>query len=128
MAYIFKDLNVRDPFVTPSTEVMLEDTKVVVQSVWRLLNTEEGEVPYFRNYGIDIKRLLQLPLTKDNIEGINNYVKARLEAFEDRATVVHTDVEVTIETGTISMIFYVRVKTTGETVVLPKWIIQLNTI
>lgn len=128
MAYIFKDINVRDPFVSTSTDIMLEDTKVVVQSVWRLINTEEGEVPYFRNYGIDMKRLTQLPLNKENIDGIIEYIKRRIEAFEDRATIVHTHIDGNVETGEISMIFYLRVNTTGETATLPAWRIQLDTI
>lgn len=128
MACIFRDLNVRDPFVSASTDIMLEDTKVVVQSVWRLINTEEGEVPYFRNYGLNLKRMLQLPFTKDNVSQIVDYVKKRLEVFEDRAEIIQTYVDGSAETGELSMSFYIKVKTTGETVTLPKWTIQLNTI
>ena len=83
--YIFKDLNVRDPYVTDSTDVMIYDSKVIVQSIWRLMNTEEGEIPNFRNYGLNIKQFMQYPLTEETVSSIYNYVKSRIEAFEDRA-------------------------------------------
>ena len=44
--YIFADLNTRDDFVSTSKETLLYDTKVVVQSIWRLLTTEEGEINF----------------------------------------------------------------------------------
>ena len=74
MAYILYDLNVRDPFVTDSTELMLKDTKVVVQSLWRLMMTEEGEIPNFRSYGLDVKQFSQYPLTKATANAIYDYV------------------------------------------------------
>ena len=73
--YVFSDINVRDPFVTSSLDTMLYDTKTIVQGVWRLLTTEEGEIPNFRQYGLNVKRFSQYPLTNDTVNGIYNYVK-----------------------------------------------------
>ena len=64
VSYIFSDLNVRDEFVTDSKAVMIYDSTDIIQSVWRLLTTEEGEIPNFRNYGLDVKRYCQYPLQK----------------------------------------------------------------
>ena len=80
--YVYSDLNVRDPFVSDSTEVLLYDTKAIIQGVWRLLNTEEGEIPNFRQYGLSVKRFCQYPLTTETVDGIYNYVKERIEVFE----------------------------------------------
>ena len=102
LVYILSDLNVRDPFVSSSTEVMLYDTKVIVQGIWRLLTTEEGEIPNFRQYGLSIKRFSQYPLNNDTVEGIYNYVKERLETFETRAEIIKADVDVDFEQGVIS--------------------------
>lgn len=124
--YIFTDLNVRDEFVTTSKDIMIFDTKVVVQSIWRLINTEVGEIPNFRSYGLNIKQFLQYPLNKETVETIYNYVKNRVTAFEGRADIIRAEVDVDFNLGTISMEFYLRVKSTGETVKLPTWIIQVG--
>lgn len=127
VTYIFKDLNVRDPFVTDSTDVMIYDTKVIVQSIWRLMNTEEGEIPNFRNYGMNIKQFMQYPLTEDTINGIYRYIKGRIEAFEDRAQVIKSDVDVDFEEGYIFMILYLRMKSTQDVVKLPMFTIKVAT-
>lgn len=127
LVYILSDLNVRDPFVSSSTEVMLYDTKVIVQGIWRLLTTEEGEIPNFRQYGLSIKRFSQYPLNNDTVEGIYNYVKERLETFETRAEIIKADVDVDFEQGVISYTFYVRMRATSEVVKLPLWNVQVST-
>ena len=125
-SYIFTDLNVRDEFVTKSTDVMLYDTKVVVQSVWRLITTEVGEIPNFRNYGLSVKRFSQYPLTEETINTIYEYVKERVKAFEGRAEIIRTDVDANIENGTLYYTFYLRVLNTGEVAKLPTWVIQVG--
>lgn len=126
-AYIFSDLNVRDEHVSLSTDVLLYDTKVVVQSIWRLLTTEEGEIPNFRNYGLNIKQFLQFPLTDETVNGIYDYVKSRVEAFETRAEIIRSDVDVDFDYGRIYMEFYLRMKASGEVVKLPTWVVQVST-
>ena len=125
-SYIFTDLNVRDEFVTKSTDVMIFDTKVVVQSVWRLINTEVGEIPNFRNYGLSIKRFCQYPLTEETINTIYDYVKERVSAFESRAEIIRTDVDANIEEGTLYYTFYLRVLSTNDVVTLPTWTVQVG--
>ena len=126
MSYIFADLNVRETFVSPSTEILLYDTKVVVQSVWRLITTEEGEIPNFRSYGLNVKQFLQYPLTEGTIDTIYNYVKGKVEAFEGRADIISAEVGVDLNNGIIKMTFILRVKSTGETVKLPTWRVQVG--
>ena len=123
---VWQDLNVRDSFVSPSTDFLLYDTKVVVQSIWRLITTEEGEIPNFRAYGLSIKKYSQYPLTKDTIDTIYNYVKDRVAAFEDRGEIIKADVNASIEQQVVSMNFYVRVKKTGEVVKLPTWVVPVG--
>ena len=125
--YIFKDINVRDEFVTDSKDVMIYDTKVIIQSIWRLMNTEEGEIPNFRNYGMNIKQFMQYPLTDKTVNYIYNYIKGRIEAFEDRAEVIRSDVDVSFEEGYIYMILFLRMKSTGDVVKLPMFTIKVAT-
>ena len=126
MAYVFSDLNVRDKFVTNSTDVLIYDTTVIVQSVWRLLNTEEGEIPNFRNYGLSIKKFCQYPLNSETVDEIYNYVKERVEAFETRAEIIQADVDVDFENGLVKMQFYLRMKASEDVVKLPTWVVQVS--
>ena len=127
LTYVYSDLNVRDPYVSPSTEVMLYDTKAIVEGVWRLLTTEEGEIPNFRQYGLSVSRFSQYPLNSKTVDGIYNYVKERLEVFETRAEIIRADVDVDIEQGIIYMEFYLRMRASGEVVKLPTWSVQVST-
>lgn len=126
-SYIFSDLNVRDEFVSDSTSVMLYDSKDVVQSVWRLLTTEEGEIPNFRNYGLSIKRFCQYPLTMDTVQGIYDYVKNKIETYETRVDVIRADADVDFEQGQLIFDFYLRLKATGENIKVPTWVVQVAT-
>lgn len=124
--YIFQDLNVRDPFVSTSVDMLLYDEKVIVQSLWRLITTEEGEIPNFRIYGLSIKKYSQYPLTPETIKTVYNYVKNRIQAFEDRGEIIRADVDVDIEAEKVYYAFYVRMKTTGNIVKLPVWTITIG--
>lgn len=124
--YILQDINARDPFVTDSTDIMIYDTKVVVQSIWRLITTEEGEIPNFRVYGLSIKKFSQYPLTPETIQLIYNYVKNRVSAFEERGQIIRADVDADIEQESVYYNFYVQVTATGDVVKLPTWTVKLE--
>jgi phage baseplate assembly protein W len=126
-SYIFSDLNVRDEFVSDSTSVMLYDSKDVVQSVWRLLTTEEGEIPNFRNYGLSIKKYCQYPLSIDTIQEMYDYVKGKIETYETRVDVLRADVDVDFEQGLVIFDFYLVLKATSEMVKIPTWTVQVAT-
>jgi hypothetical protein len=69
---------------------------------------------------------MQYPLTKDTINYIYNYVKNRVSAFEERATVVKADVDVDFERQIISMAFYIQLNNTSNVVKLPIWNIKVG--
>ena len=100
--FIFSDLNVRDEFVSDSTSVLIYDTEDIIQSVWRLLNTEEGEIPNYRNYGINVKQFLQYPLAYETIKDIYDYVKGKIETYETRVSVYRANADVDFDNGLIS--------------------------
>ena len=126
MAHILYDLNVRDPFVSDSTDVMLKDTKVVVQSLWRLLTTEEGEIPNFRDYGLDIKQFSQYSLTQTTARMIYDYVIERIKIFEPRADIITATLDVDFERGMLLIAFTARAIPTGEVFQLPTWRISVG--
>ena len=123
--YVLQDINVKDDFVTTSTDFLLYDEKIIVQSIWRLITTEEGEIPNYRVYGLSIKRFSQYPLTPETINTIYEYVKGRVSTFEERGEVVKADVDVNIEIGEVYMYFYIRMRNTGRVVKLPVWTVQV---
>ena len=123
--YVLQDLNVRDEFVTASTDFLLYDEKVIVQSIWRLITTEEGEIPNFRVYGLSIKRFSQYPMTAETINMIYEYVKGRVATFEERGEIVKADVDTNFETGEVYMSFYVRIKNSQTVIKLPIWTVQV---
>ena len=125
--YIFSDLNVRDEFVTDSRAVVIYDTTDIIQSVWRLLTTEEGEIPNFRNYGLDVKRYMQYPLTEDTVNEIYEYVRGKIETYETRVNVLRADVSINFEQGRISYNFLLELKSTGEIIKIPTWEVQVTT-
>lgn len=127
VTYVFSDLNVRDPFVTNSKDVMLYDTRTVVQDLWRLLTTEEGEIPNFRQYGLSVKKFCQYPLSPETISAIYDYVKERIEFFETRVEVIRADVDIDVENGLIYFTFYVMMRASGEVITLPTWSVQVST-
>lgn len=127
VSYIFSDLNVRDEFVTDSKAVMIYDSTDIVQSIWRLLTTEEGEIPNFRNYGLDVKRYCQYPLTEETIEEIYRYVKGKIDTYEARVNVVKAKVDVDFDSGLIFYNFILEIKATGETITIPTWNVQVAT-
>lgn len=126
--YIFSDLNVRDEVVSGSTSVMIYDATDIVQSVWRLLTTEEGEIPNFRNYGIDVKQFSQYPLTEDTINEIYEYVKGKIQTYETRVDVVRTDVSIDFEQEVVKFNLYLMLKSTGELIKIPTWEVQVSTL
>ena len=127
VSYIFSDLNVRDEFVTDSKAVMIYDSTDIIQSIWRLLTTEEGEIPNFRNYGLDVKRYCQYPLTEETIEEIYRYVKGKIDTYEARVNVVKAKVDVDFDSGLIFYNFILEIKATGETITIPTWNVQVAT-
>lgn len=126
MAYILLDLNVRDPFVSDSTDVMLKDTKVVIQGLWRLLTTEEGEIPNFRSYGLNVKQFSQYPLTRETANMIYEYVLEKIKTFETRVEVLTALLDADFEKGQILITLTVRVIPTGEVYQLPTWRIGIT--
>lgn len=121
MSYILYDLNARDPFVSSSTDLMLKDTKVVVQEVWRLLTTEEGEIPNFRSYGLDVKQFSQYPLTRKTADMIYDYVLDKIKTFAPRAEVLTADLGADFQQGVITITITARAIPTGEVFQLPTW-------
>ena len=122
---VYLDINVRDPFVTTSTDIMIEDAKVIIQSILRLITTQEGEIPNYRSYGLNLKQFSQYPLTKQTASYISNYVENKINTFEQRVVVQKSILEADFENNAINMQMVVRIKSTGELVQIPMFSVSV---
>lgn len=120
---IYSDLNVRIEDISPNG-VTVKDTKAVVQSLWRLLNTQEGEIPNFRAYGLNVKQWLQKPLSEAMANDIFEHVQKKIQQFEPRGEIINVVADAKRDSGEITMRFTMRVIATGDTFQLPLWSVQ----
>ena len=125
MLVVYSDINTR-AINKQNTEFLTSDAKAVFQSIWRLLTTIEGEIPYYRGYGCNFKRFLQFHQTSRTADLIFEYAQAKVNEFEPRGRIVSASAEADISKNTLSMKFYVQVEATGETGVLPDLNVIVN--
>ena len=117
---IFLDLNARLSIVQPEDTMVVSDAQAVKQSLWRLLNTKEGEIPYFRGYGLDLEKYEQSPINKQTGQEIHEYIMNKVETYEPRAALAKApDVIANVDTGYFSFIYHFYVVATGEIIDLP---------
>lgn len=114
MPYVYTDLNTRLETVNPNDIMVIHDAQAIKQSLYRLLYTEVGEIPFYRNYGLNLKQFVQKPLTPETAQSIFNYVESRISAFEPRAEVINAVTDVDWINSSVIMEYTFRVRTTGE--------------
>ena len=117
---IFLDLNARLSIVQPEDTMVVSDAQAVKQSLWRLFNTKEGEIPYFRGYGLDLEKYEQSPINKGTAEEIHDYIMGKVKMYEPRAGLYRApDVVANVDTGFFSFTYHFYVIATGEIIDLP---------
>ena len=124
--FINSDLNVRLPQVNSSDTTVIVDKEAVMQSIYRLFNTEEGEIPFYRGYGINLKQFVQKPLGPMLAREINEYITAKIEAYEQRVTVYKVNAVSNFENSSVILQYYVKIKTTGEIVGLEPLVVPIG--
>lgn len=122
---VFSDLNVRLSQVDDSDNTIISDKEAVAQSVYRLFSTVEGEIPYYRTYGLNLKQFIQKPLTKSTTADIFDHVKQKIITFEPRAEIVTAVANADRDNGVISLIFTIKVKATNELIQLQSLDVQV---
>lgn len=115
---VFSDINTR--IIRPKEDKFLTtDAEAVFQSIWRLVTTHEGEIPYFRAYGCNLKRFEQLPLTESTADRIVDYLISKVERWETRGKIISADAKADYNNNSLYLQLYVQCNATGETGVLP---------
>lgn len=122
---VFSDINTR--IINPNVDKFLTtDAEAIFQSIWRLITTQEGEIPYFRAYGCNLKRFEQLPLTETTADRIFEYVTKKVETWETRGELVSANAKADYNNNTLYLQLVVRCKATNETGVLPDLKVELR--
>ena len=122
---VFSDINTR--IINPNVDKFLTtDAEAIFQSIWRLITTHEGEIPYFRAYGCNLKRFEQLPLTETTADRIVEYVTKKVETWETRGELVSANAKADYNNNTLYLQLVVRCKATNETGVLPDLKVELR--
>ena len=124
--YINSDLNVRLQAVNPQDTTVIVDKEAVMQSIYRLWGTEEGEIPYYRGYGMNLKQFLQKPLGPMLARDIKEYVDGKIEAYEQRVEVYKVNAASDYVNQSVILQYYVRIKTTGEIVGLEPLVVPIG--
>ena len=124
--YINSDLNVRLQEVNPQDTTVIVDKEAVMQSIYRLWGTEEGEIPYYRGYGMNLKQFLQKPLGPMLARDIKEYVDGKIEAYEQRVEVYKVNAASDYVNQSVILQYYVRIKTTGEIVGLEPLVVPIG--
>lgn len=115
---VFSDINTR--VIRPSVDKFLTtDAEAIFQSLWRLFTTMEGEIPYFRAYGCNLKKFEQLPLTEATADRIFDYLVEKVEKWETRGKLISANAKADYNNNTLYLQIVVQCKATGETGVLP---------
>lgn len=114
--YINSDLNVRLPHVSPQDSAVIVDKEAILQSIYRLFETEEGEIPFYRKYGLNLKQYVQRPLTDSLVVEIDDYVREKLESFEQRIDIVKSQGITNYQDKSIYLTYWIRIKSTEEIV------------
>ena len=124
--YINSDLNVRLQEVNSQDTTVIVDKEAVMQSIYRLWGTEEGEIPYYRGYGMNLKQFLQKPLGPMLASDIKEYVDGKIEAYEQRVEVYKVNAASDYVSQSVILQYYVRIKTTGEIVGLEPLVVPIG--
>lgn len=124
--YVNSDLNVRLAQVNNNDVTVIVDKQAILQSIYRLFKTEEGEIPNFRTYGLNLKQYLQKPLSKFLAQDMANHVTSKINTFEPRVDVYRVNAIANFENSSIILQYYVKIKSTGEIVGLEPLIIPIG--
>lgn len=122
---IYSDINTR--FMDYDRDTFLTDNaRAVFQSIYRLITTDEGEIPYYRMYGCNLKRFIQSPLTEATANAIFNYLVSKVEKYETRGKLISTEAGADLNNNLLVMKLVVQCNSTGETATLPNLYVKVN--
>lgn len=104
--YINSDLNVRLTEVNTQDTTVIVDKEAIMQSIYRLFNTEEGEIPYYRGYGLNLKQFVQKPLGQALAREINEYISGKIKLYEQRVDIYKVNAVSNYETASVILQYY----------------------
>lgn len=105
---------------------VIVDKEAILQSLYRLLHTQEGEIPYYRGYGINLKQFVQKPLGPALAREIKEYIDDKIETYEQRVEIYKVNAASNYQDQTVILQYYVRIKTTGEIIGLEPLVVPIG--
>lgn len=123
---IYSDLNVRLKDVQPLDIMTITNSKAVLQSLNRLLTVEEGSLPYYRSYGLNLKQFQHAPLSQQTAKNIVDYIENKVKIFETRITITNAYVDVNYDTGYFSITLTCSIKATGDVVITEPLLVNVG--
>ncbi len=67
---------------------LLENRSAIIQSIWNLLLTSKGELPFLNDYGTNLKQYLYEQGTSDVLDDIKTEFIEELNRWDSRVTVI----------------------------------------
>lgn len=125
--FVYSDLNVRLPHVSPQDATVITDREAILQSLYRLLNTQVGEIPNYRGYGVDLKQFQQQPLGPQLARNISDYVSEKIETFEPRVEIFQVNVASDFANSSVILDYYLKIKSTEEIIKLDSISVLIGT-
>lgn len=124
--YINSDLNVRLSQVNDKDVAIIVDKEAILQSLYRLFNTDEGEIPFYRSYGLNLRQFLQKPMGEFLAKEIHEYVSGKINLYEQRVEVYKVNAACNFANSSVVLQYYVRIKSTGEIVGLQPLVVPVG--
>lgn len=124
--YISSDLNVRLSEVNDSDTTVIVDKEAVMQSLYRLFNTEVGEIPFYRGYGLNLKQFIQQPMGETLARDINEYVSGKIKQYEQRVDIYKVNAACNFENSSVILQYYVKMKSTNEIIGLEPLVVPIG--
>lgn len=114
--YVLSDLNVRLDYVSPQDSTVITDRETALQSIYRLLETEEGEIPNYRNYGLNLKQFVHRPLNRDLVETVTSYLKGKILMYVADVSIKEVRTRADYANGYIILNFVLIIQSTQEVI------------
>jgi len=110
------DVNARIFEVNDLDSVSVYNTEVIKQQVYKLVNTEEGEIMYFRPYGLNLKQFQFYPLTQNTGALVFQHVVDKVNTFVSSINILGSNsvVELRPDDGVININLVLQVTGTSD--------------
>ena len=112
----YPDINAHISEVNSTDTVIVYNKQSILQSLYRLINTREGDIMYYRAYGLNLRQFMHYPLTEFTGNLIFQYIVSKINRFENRVNILDAQsiIEINTDNDQISFEIFLQIKGTDE--------------